>query len=220
MASSQQSSRRCIACGRPIDWSAQLCPYCGHDYRQQARPAQPKKDTALWVVVIVLIVIIIVPVVIGAILYVTVFGFGGTSYSNDPTPNIQVLQRFRISNGFEIVFTSPTAKVVWGDVAFSLEDLSVKAKIQGWYPTTAALTSSTPPGYWHDVDSKQIRTLEGTLDVWLNATDLAGDGRMGNGDSITLQCAGSATFSPNLTYTLNLLYKPTGGLMMSASFSG
>ena len=25
--------RRCVACGRVIDWNDNACQYCGHDYR-------------------------------------------------------------------------------------------------------------------------------------------------------------------------------------------
>ena len=33
-------SRQCTACGREIAWDANICPYCGKDYRQpQAAPA-------------------------------------------------------------------------------------------------------------------------------------------------------------------------------------
>ncbi len=28
-----QIVRNCISCGRPIDFSANVCPYCGYDYR-------------------------------------------------------------------------------------------------------------------------------------------------------------------------------------------
>jgi hypothetical protein len=27
-------TRKCVACGRDIQWDANVCPYCGHDYRQ------------------------------------------------------------------------------------------------------------------------------------------------------------------------------------------
>jgi len=33
-------TRICVQCGRPISWDAQLCMYCGHDYR-----AAQKKGT-------------------------------------------------------------------------------------------------------------------------------------------------------------------------------
>lgn len=33
-------TRNCVSCGRAIGWDANVCPYCGHDYRQQMMPAQ------------------------------------------------------------------------------------------------------------------------------------------------------------------------------------
>lgn len=29
-------ARHCVSCGRSIAWDANVCPYCGHDYRFQA----------------------------------------------------------------------------------------------------------------------------------------------------------------------------------------
>jgi hypothetical protein len=29
------STRNCVSCGRSISWDANVCPYCGHDYRMQ-----------------------------------------------------------------------------------------------------------------------------------------------------------------------------------------
>lgn len=34
-------TRSCVACGRQIQWDANVCPYCGHDYRQQMQGTQP-----------------------------------------------------------------------------------------------------------------------------------------------------------------------------------
>ena len=33
-------TRNCVSCGRAIAWDANVCPYCGHDYRAQFVPAQ------------------------------------------------------------------------------------------------------------------------------------------------------------------------------------
>ena len=30
--------RRCVTCGRAIEWRMNVCPYCGHDYRVVAGP--------------------------------------------------------------------------------------------------------------------------------------------------------------------------------------
>ncbi len=35
-------TRNCVSCGRSIDWSANVCPYCGHDFRAQMMPYQPQ----------------------------------------------------------------------------------------------------------------------------------------------------------------------------------
>lgn len=34
-ASGSQGTRNCTGCGRAISWDANVCPYCGHDYRVQ-----------------------------------------------------------------------------------------------------------------------------------------------------------------------------------------
>ncbi len=37
-------SRNCVACGRPIQFDASVCPYCGHDYRiPLGMPGQTQK---------------------------------------------------------------------------------------------------------------------------------------------------------------------------------
>lgn len=33
MTSGGSGSRNCVSCGRPISFDANVCPYCGHDYR-------------------------------------------------------------------------------------------------------------------------------------------------------------------------------------------
>jgi len=42
----QPGSRNCVQCGRSIPMEANVCQYCGHDYRIQAGPPA-KKKTAL-----------------------------------------------------------------------------------------------------------------------------------------------------------------------------
>ena len=36
--------RNCVSCGRSIAWDANVCPYCGHDYRTQAYAAAPRGE--------------------------------------------------------------------------------------------------------------------------------------------------------------------------------
>lgn len=69
-----KESRCCVSCGRSIDWSSNVCPYCGHDYRAQAyRASSQSEETissglrALFYVVSILFPI--AGIVIGAIYY-------------------------------------------------------------------------------------------------------------------------------------------------------
>ncbi|HIJ17979.1 MAG TPA: zinc-ribbon domain-containing protein [Thermoplasmata archaeon] len=39
----QPGSRMCVQCGKTIAPDANVCPYCGHDYRVQAGPPAKKK---------------------------------------------------------------------------------------------------------------------------------------------------------------------------------
>ncbi len=43
---SGQTTRNCVSCGRSISWDANVCPYCGHDYRVAMMPPQ-KKESAM-----------------------------------------------------------------------------------------------------------------------------------------------------------------------------
>ncbi len=48
MTSSNPSTRTCVSCGRAIAWDANVCPYCGHDYRTVMTPQMaPKKESGL-----------------------------------------------------------------------------------------------------------------------------------------------------------------------------
>lgn len=54
-------TRQCVACGRNMMWEANVCPYCGKDYRQPVPGmmpmAAPKKKTALPIVGGVLLIV-------------------------------------------------------------------------------------------------------------------------------------------------------------------
>ena len=38
-------TRTCMTCGRSIDWRANVCPYCGHDFRAVAGPPPVAKTS-------------------------------------------------------------------------------------------------------------------------------------------------------------------------------
>lgn len=60
MSSTSSGVRNCVGCGRPIPWDANVCPYCGHDYRQAMmgqRVPSEKRFHGSWVVVVLLIIL-------------------------------------------------------------------------------------------------------------------------------------------------------------------
>lgn len=51
-------SRKCVSCGRDIAWDANVCQYCGHDYRVvMGGAAPPKKESVMPVIGGVLILL-------------------------------------------------------------------------------------------------------------------------------------------------------------------
>jgi len=72
MASSQSGTRSCVGCGRAIAWDANVCPYCGHDFRVQMAPqmAQPQISEGMKILFYILsFLIFIVGIIIGVIYY-------------------------------------------------------------------------------------------------------------------------------------------------------
>lgn len=52
-------TRNCVSCGRSISWDANVCPYCGHDYRMTMAGTPPqKKESAMPVIGGILILIV------------------------------------------------------------------------------------------------------------------------------------------------------------------
>lgn len=50
-------TRKCVSCGREIAMDANVCQYCGHDYRMQTAPAAPAEKSMLSLVGGILILI-------------------------------------------------------------------------------------------------------------------------------------------------------------------
>jgi len=79
MASAPGASptRNCVSCGRSISWDANVCPYCGHDYRgAMAGPMIQKKETAMPLIGGILIIIAaVIEIAMGGMLVA-----GGTAF--------------------------------------------------------------------------------------------------------------------------------------------
>lgn len=95
-AQNPAQTRKCVACGRDIQWDANVCPYCGKDYRQTMAPgppmmpmmmAPPKPKTALPMVAGLLLIVVGIIWIIEAVATILAalsidflgdtFGFGG-----------------------------------------------------------------------------------------------------------------------------------------------
>ncbi len=68
MISDQSRSRMCVSCGRTLPWDANVCPYCGHDYRYQGKKKGIDEGTKI-VFYILSFLIWIAGVIIGVIYY-------------------------------------------------------------------------------------------------------------------------------------------------------
>ena len=55
--SGAQSTRNCVKCGRQIAWDANVCPFCGHDFRAPGGAQAPHEKGALSLVGGILILV-------------------------------------------------------------------------------------------------------------------------------------------------------------------
>jgi hypothetical protein len=78
-ASNQGKTRNCTSCGRAISWDANVCQYCGKDYRAEAQVA-PKKHSVMPLIGGVFIIIAgAIEIYYGAVLIT-----GGAFFANLP----------------------------------------------------------------------------------------------------------------------------------------
>lgn len=205
----------CPNCGVTMVEGYKFCPRCGYQYDLGAqRPYQPisppvRKDDSkvILIVVVVVIVAIVLPIILAALLYVMVLGFGGTG--GETTPAVQLV-RTTINGGSKFTLTPPSRDVLWADVGFTLSDGSGSIS---WFPTYDewALRNSTM--FYAGGPS-----LLGDVIVWLNVTDLVGFRYMYSGDYLTVTTGYPYHFSTTATYSITLLYGPTGQSMCTNSF--
>ncbi len=115
-----------------------------------------------------------------------------------------------IPGGYRVSFSELPKAPAWGFLQVQLsEDYS--GLVVAWNNlTNASLTSHHPPATWHYGSAKAL----GNLSVWYNVTDVKGDGKLGAGDYFDFT-TGGARFSASSTYSLTIVYTPTGSAMMS-----
>ena len=154
--------------------------------------------------VIATILMVAITVVLAAVLYVMVLGFGtgGTS-----TPSVQFTSWAATSSpdGYKGVLTTPTSEVSWTDVTIILQTGSSS---ESW--TTITQASLTGTGV-----QTQAVGQGSTLTFYLNVTDLGGNGYVNNGDYFTLE----GSFTAATEYIVTLMHEPTDGQMVSKTWT-
>jgi flagellin-like protein len=151
--------------------------------------------------VIATILMVAITVVLAAVLYVMVLGFGTTS-TTTPTAIYQK-SSVSVTNGVQINIVSITkTDVPWSDVSVQLTDGTAYAT---WTPVTDNLDDGTA------ASSNLTDEGLGSLTVFCWVYDVSGNGFVSGSDYIRVWTeTGQTAFASTTTYTLVLLYESTG----------
>ena len=154
-----------------------------------------RKDSEAVAPVVATILMVAITVVLAAVLYVMVLGFGGTS-TQTPTATYQ---KATITAGQKITIVSITkTDVPWDDVKIQVSD---GTNIASWSPTKANQLTTAGHNY-------STATM-GSLSVYVTLTDVSGNGYVSGTDFFNVQTAGTA-FVSGTQYSAVLLYIPSG----------
>ena len=159
--------------------------------------------------VIATILLVAITVVLAATLYYMVLGFGGDTGSNVPPAGDFVMDP--IADGEEFTFIQFSKETVWSEISIIISDGN-------------NITSFT------NISTEDLRTGQtvmvqygykqlGALTVFLNVTDLVGNGYVNGGDSFTLT-VGSGQFANNVTYEVTVIHNSSDSRIVSHTFQG
>jgi len=166
-----------------------------------------RKDSEAVSPVIATILMVAITVVLAAVLYVMVLGFGGTS-TQTPTSS---LTKSTVTGGNKFTFAPMSKDTPWTDVSILLSDGSNTAT---WTPLTTDLDNGTT-AKWNSAAK-----LVGTLSVYLNITDLAGNGYVNQGDYLTATLGNGQAFSSSTTYVITIMHDPSAAEVCHTNFQG
>jgi len=164
-----------------------------------------RKDTEAVSPVIATILMVAITVVLAAVLYVMVLGFG-TDTSQTPTTSFTTDP---VTDGWRFTFATVNEDVSWDSVTVTIIS---GASVWTWANITAA-----------DLDGDEAilknygTDLAGSLTVTLKIMDLSGNGKVNGGDYMDLT---ASSFSSSTDYELRAMYEPTNQPMASNTFSG
>jgi len=167
-----------------------------------------RRDVRAVAPVMATIFLVAITVMLVAVLFLSVSGL--LSNPGDQPPVAEITMR-TIENGYLVIFSPFSKDTVWSDIAVILSDGREMVCFSNMS------TVDMHPGTYV-CKCLGNRTL-GTFEVFMNVTDLAGDGHLSSGDRFTITTSGGQ-FQTDVDYELMLMYEPSGALITSKVFSG
>ena len=166
-----------------------------------------RKDAEAVSPVIATILMVAITVVLAAVLYVMVLGFGT---GGSGTPSIQITTRTAISSpdGYKFALTAPTTDVAWTDLTIVLQTSSYSAT---WLNATQAGLTAVDGVATQNLDARTMNSVAYTAIV----TDMGGNGFINLGDYFTI----TGAFAGSTSYTVTLMYEPVDGQMVSQTWT-
>ena len=162
--------------------------------------------------VIATILMVAITVVLAAVLYVMVLGFGT---GGDSTPTAMYSKSsVSVTNGVQINIVSITnSEVPWTEGTVQLTD---GTNFAAWNPVTDDLDDGAAITVNYSTDAL------GSVTVCALVTDVSGNGFVSGSDYLRVYTYGGATaFASATTYTLVLMYEDTGVMIgLGQTFTG
>lgn len=118
------------------------------------------------------------------------------------------MMRSVIPGGDKFTFSTLSKKTAWSDISILLTDGTNTVM---WKPVTSDLA-----GGGSTTKANGTKAL-GTLTIYCNTTDLAGNGNINLGDYFTLT-VGGGVFSSSAQYTVTIMHNPSSAEICHADF--
>jgi DNA-directed RNA polymerase subunit RPC12/RpoP len=235
--------RHCVSCGRSIQSDANVCPYCGHDYRAQWMRPQAVEQISSGMKILFYILSLIVPLA-GFIIGIVYYSKGDPESKHVgkicvilavvgilASVGIAAVMYLMVMNFGGVDGNIPVASLTRNTITYGMKFTFVAVSSStSWEDVTITLTDQLEFVWWYphafDLDpgiSSEIQLSAeslGAMTVTCTVYDLAGNGLVNGGDYFTLTTSGSSTFTPATAYEVTIVHEPTGSSMASITFTG
>ncbi len=168
-----------------------------------------RKDSDAVAVVVGTILMVTITILLVAALYVFVFGIGKPAASHAPFGEFYSTS---MPDGYRFTFTPVTPETRWSDVYVLVMTQNESAMFGN--VSSVGLESDSAP-----MSVRLGSQALGSLNVFMNITDIAANGRIDGGDSFTLT-TGGGQFSSSTTYQVVLMHRPSASQICSFDFTG